>query len=56
MREMRFLKSMNLHLYAFITHVSMATLRSVEFRNEIPILMKSVYSAFAWLGLASKVY
>lgn len=33
------------------SYVSMATPRSVEFRNEI-----HVYSAFAWLGLASEVY
>lgn len=26
------------------SYVSVATLRSVEFRNEIPLLMKSVYS------------
>lgn len=29
---------------------------SEEFRNEIRTLMKSVYSAFAWLGLASEVH
>lgn len=39
-----FFKSMNPHLYVFSTYVSMATLRSVEFRKEIPMLMKSVYS------------
>lgn len=30
--------------FHYSCYVSMATLRSVEFRNEIPILMKSVYS------------
>lgn len=53
---MRFFKSMNLHcmLSLFMLYVSTATLRSVKFRNKIPMLMKSVYSSCfctAWLSI-----